>query len=134
MVNIKNNKSIRIPGKGMSTILTIVAILFTGYKKDLLPVDNDTISVSMKNSDTYTFLIGFGGDEECAKFIRKSQHHQKSALRRIESRNWQVNNDYMPKQNFAGQAFVEIKAYGSAKGSVAPATMKTLKSLITVTI
>ena len=69
-------------------IITIFVALITSCRKDEFPIDKDTIQVTIKNSDTYTYNTGIGGDEDGAKIIRQAKNHQKSELRRSETTNW----------------------------------------------
>ncbi len=114
-------------------IITLFVALITSCKKDEFPIDKDTIQVTIKNSDTYTYNTGIGGDEDGAKIIRQAKNHQKSELRRNETTNWVVFYDYKPKANFTGQDYIEIETYEGSNGASPPTTIKTVKILLTVT-
>jgi hypothetical protein len=114
-------------------IITLSIVLITGCKNDEFTVDKDIIQVTIKNSDTYTYNTGIGGDEEGAKIIKQSKNHQKSELRRDETTNWLVIYDYQPKANFTGQDYIEIETYEGSDGASPATNIKTVKILVTVT-
>jgi hypothetical protein len=119
--------------KSTLTLLAFFVVLITSCKKDEFPIDKDTIKVTIKNSDTYTYSTGIGGDEDGAKITRQAKNYQKSELRRNETTNWVVFYDYKPKASFSGQDYVEIETYEGSNGASPPTTIKTVKILITVT-
>lgn len=120
----------------MKTNLFIIALfiaLITSCKKDEFSVDKDTIHVTIKNSDTYTYNTGIGGDEDGAKIIKQARNHQISELRRNEKTNWIVFYDYKPKANFTGIDYIEIETYEGSDGASPPTTINTVKIWVTVT-
>jgi hypothetical protein len=114
-------------------ILTFLVLAIASCKKDDFPVDNDTIQVTIKNSDTYTFSTGIGGDEDGAKIIRQANNFEISELRRNQSTNWIVFYDYKPKSSFVGKDYVEIETHEGSDGASPPTKIKNVKILITVT-
>jgi hypothetical protein len=119
--------------KSKLTILTFLVLVMTSCKKDDFPIDKDTIQVTIKNSDTYSYSTGVGGDEDGAKIIRQANNFEISELRRNQTTNWVVFYDYKPKSNFTGKDYVEIETYEGSNGARPPTTINTVKILINVT-
>jgi hypothetical protein len=119
--------------KSKLTILTFLVLVMTSCKKDDFPIDKDTIQVTIKNSDTYSYSTGVGGDEDGAKIIRQANNFEISELRRNQTTNWVVFYDYKPKSNFTGKDYVEIETYEGSNGASPPTTINTVKILINVT-
>ena len=119
--------------KSTLTLLAFFVVLMTSCKKDEFPIDKDTIQVTIKKSDTYTYSTGISGDEDGAKIIRQAENFEISELRRNQTTNWIVFYDYKPKSNFTGKDYVEIETYEGSDGASPPTKIKTVKILITVT-
>lgn len=119
--------------KKILTLLAFLIVLMTSCKKDVFPIDKDTIQVTIKTSDTYTYSTGISGDEEGAKIIRQAENFELSELRRNQTTNWVVFYDYKPKSNFTGKDYVEIETYAGSDGTNLPTKTNKIKILITVT-
>jgi hypothetical protein len=119
--------------KSTLTLLAFFVVLMTSCNKDEFPIDKDTIQVTIKNSDTYTYSTGIGGDEEGAKIIRQAENFEISELRRNQTTNWVVFYDYKPKSNFTGKDYIEIETYEGSNSASPPTKINTVKILITVT-
>jgi hypothetical protein len=119
--------------KSKLIILMFLFLVITCCKKDDFPIDKETIQVTIKNSDTYYYSTGIGGDEDGAKIIKQANNYEISELRRNQTTNWVVFYDYKPKSNFTGKDYVEIETYEGSNGASPPTTIKTVKILINVT-
>ena len=118
--------------KNKLTFLILLVLAMTSCKKDDFPTDKDTIQVTIKNSDTYTYSTGISGDEDGAKIIRQANNFETSELRRNQTTNWEVIYYYKPKSNFEGKDYLEIETYEGSDGASPPTKINIVKILINV--
>ena len=80
-------------------------------------VENELISVSLKNTEVYEYKTGIGGDEEGASIIRQANHFEISDIIRNEKTIWEAVYKYKPKSGFTGKDYVELKLSTGSDGA-----------------
>ena len=114
-------------------ILILLSLSMTSFKKDEFQIDNDTIQVSIKHTESYTYSTGIAGDEDGASIMKQANYFEISELRRNQSTNFEVIFFYKPKTNFTANDYVEIETFEGSDGANPPIKMNTVKILINVT-
>jgi hypothetical protein len=118
--------------KNQWTLLLLVTFWMTSCKKDEFPIDKDTVQVTIKNTESYSYATGITGDEDGAAITRQANHYEVSELRRNEATNFEVKFVYQPKPNFSGKDYVEIETFTGSDGASSPTQKNTVKILIQV--
>lgn len=119
--------------KNQLIILILLSLSMTSFKKDEFQIDNDTIQVSIKHTESYTYSTGIVGDEDGASIMKQANYFEISELRRNQSTNFEMIFFYKPKTNFTGNDYVEIETFEGSDGASPPTKMNTVKILINVT-
>ena len=95
---------------------SIISCLFFSIqscKKDTSIQDSETINVTIRSNEDYSFALGKFGDEEGATIDRQAMHYEiSSIIRNPDFVN--VTYKYKPSLNYVGTDEVELR---SARGS-----------------
>ena len=90
-------------------------------------IEESTIAVSLKNSDTYEYRTGIGGDEEGASIILQAEHFEISDIVRNAETKWEAVYIYRPKPLFIGTDYVEIQLSTGSDGASPPTNVEIVK-------
>jgi hypothetical protein len=83
--------------------------------------------VTLKNTDTYTYETGIGGDEDGAAVITQANHYKRSEIVRAASTNWEVVYVYEPEKDYRGEDYVEIETYQGSDGQSPPTKVEIIR-------
>ncbi len=89
--------------------------------------------MSLKNTSTYEFNTGIGGDEDGAFIKRPAQHFEESKIIRDSSTGWVAVYKYKPRASFVGTDSVEIETHEGSDGASAPQIIKVIRINFDVT-
>ena len=84
---------------------------------------SETISVSLKNTQTYEYPT-VGGDEEGARISTQARHYSISEIRRDESTNFVAVYVYRPAPGFVGSDYAEIEILTGSPGATGPTKIR----------
>src|SRR5687768_6641780 len=68
----------------------------------------ETVSVSLKNTETYQYPT-VGGDEEGARIFTQASHYSISEIRRNAETNWVAVYVYRAAAGFVGSDYAEVE-------------------------
>ena len=119
--------------KSKLTFLIFLVLAMTSCEKEEYSIKKDTIQVTIKNTDTYSYSTGKGGEEEGAQIKRQANNFEISEIRRDQSTNFVAVYYYKPKPNFTGKDYIEIETYQGSDGASPSTYINTVKILINVT-
>ena len=86
-------------------------------EKEEIVVMNETLHISLKNTEEYIHDFKISGDEEGATIKVQAKHFSISKIIRNESTNWSVVYHYKPETGFIGSDLVEIETNTGSDGS-----------------
>jgi len=79
----------------------------------------DTISISLKNTDTYQYPT-VGGDEDGTRISTQPNHSSISEIRRNAETNWVAVYVYRPAAGFIGSDYAELEILTGSDGARPP--------------
>jgi len=111
-----------------------IAALWAGCHKDvgMTPTSENSIAVTIRNTDTYTYKTGITGDEDGAIIKTQALHYEKSAIIRDASTRWEAVYVYKPQVGYAGSDHVEIQLSAGSDGASPPTRIEVVKINFTV--
>ena len=83
----------------------------------------ETVSVSMKNTETYKYPT-VGGDEEGARVSMQAKHYTLSEIRRNAETDFVATYVYQPSSGFVGSDYAEIEILTGSDGASSPTNIK----------
>ena len=91
------------------------------------PVPDDTIPITLKNTEFYEYNTGIIGDEDGASIIVQAKHFDVSDIIRNGETNWEAIYKYKPKSGFFGTDYVELKLSTGSDGASPPTNIEIIK-------
>jgi hypothetical protein len=83
----------------------------------------ETLSVSLKNTETYQYPT-VSGDEEGARILTQARHYSISEIRRNAETNWVAVYVYRPAAGFVGADYAEVEILSGSDGASAPTSVR----------
>lgn len=80
------------------------------------PTEVETVRVSLKNTETYSYPT-VSGDEEGARISIQAKHYSISEIRRDAETNWVAMYFYRPAPGFVGTDYVEVELRTGSDGA-----------------
>lgn len=110
------------------TVLIVCLFLGNGCSSSTDPdIDKELISVTITNSEVYTYNTGIGGDEEGASIIRQANHFEISDIIRNADTMWEAIYNYKAMSGFKGADYVELKLSRGSDGASPPTDIEIIK-------
>jgi hypothetical protein len=101
----------------------VLAAVAVGVQGCNGPNSIETVSVSLKNTETYEYRT-VGGDEEGARISTQARHYSISEIRRDAATNWYAVYVYQPAAGFVGEDHAEVEVMTGSDGASAPTNIK----------
>jgi len=98
------------------TLCVPAIVHLQGCKESTSP---ETISISLKNTDTYQYPT-VGGDEDGARISTQPSHSSISEIRRNAETNWVAVYVYRPAAGFIGSDYAELDILTGSDGPSPP--------------
>ena len=105
----------------LACILLLPVVVYVEGCRKAEPIE--TISVSLKNTETYQYPT-VGGDEEGARISTQANHYSISEIRRNEETQWVAVYVYQPADGFVGSDYAEIDILTGSDGASSPTNIK----------
>ena len=83
----------------------------------------ETISVSLKNTETYEYPT-VTGIEDGARISTQASHYSISEIRRNRETNWVAVYVYRPAAGFVGSDYAEVEILSSSGGASPPPSIR----------
>lgn len=110
----------------------LVMLLWQCSKEDSTELKNDSLEITIKNSEVYQYDFNISGDEEGAVITQQAKHAVRSEIVRDETTNWSVVYVYQPDGNYTGVDSVEIETCTGGDGSINSCNTDTFKLIFQV--
>ena len=120
-----------IKSGGIFIILLLITFIWSCEKDDIIE-PNDSLTITLKNSDDFLHDFKISGDEEGATIILQATHFSISEITRNESTNWSVVYHYKPESGFIGKDSVKIQTSTGSDGS-GPGIIKLVEFFFQIT-
>ena len=109
-------------------LLVVCFFLGTACNSSTDPeIERESLTVTIKNSEIYTYNTGIGGDEEGATISRQANHFEVSDIIRNADTMWQAVYTYKAKSGFSGVDYVELKLSRGSDGASPPTDIEIIK-------
>lgn len=106
------------------TILAVTTLFFFSACSKVMdpnPASDDTLKISLKNTDVYEHQTGISGDEEGAAIVVQARHYEISDIVRNAETGWAAVYRFKPQAGYKGTDYVEIELRTGSDGA-GPAT------------
>jgi hypothetical protein len=117
---------------GYAFILCLLVLTVSCDSTTDSSIEEGTITVSIKNSETYKYRTGISGDEEGASIILQAENSVISEIVRNAETNWEAVYTYRAKPFFSGTDLVEIELSTGSDGASPPTSSKIVRLRIHV--